>query len=127
MNKQRILVVEDNAVALRSLQKYLAAVFPSIEVSSARNGREAIDQAAKLSPDLVIMDMVMPRMDGAKAAQEIKARWPKIKVVLLLLDPKQGQLALESGADAYLLKTDDSSDLLSLLEEEMGAEHECNA
>ena len=59
----------------------------------------------------------MPYLDGAKATQEIKARWPEVKIILLLLDPKQGHLALESGADAYLFKSGDVNDLVSVLGE----------
>jgi NarL family two-component system response regulator LiaR len=117
MKKKRILVVEDHAITLRSLKNYLMAVYPEFEIKYARNGREAVNRVAIQPPDVIVMDMVMPYLDGAKATQEIKARWPEVKVVLLLLDPKQGQLALESGADAYLLKAGDVSELLSVLGE----------
>ena len=117
MKKKRILVVEDHAITLRSLKNYLMAVYPELEIKYARNGREAVDRVAVQPPDVIVMDMVMPYLDGAKATQEIKARWPEVKVVLLLLDPKQGQLALESGADAYLFKSGDVNDLVSVLGE----------
>ena len=117
MKKKRILVVEDHAITLRSLKNYLMAVYPEFEIKFARNGREAVNRVAIQPPDVIVMDMVMPYLDGAKATQEIKARWPEVKIILLLLDPKQGRLALESGADAYLLKSGDVNDLVSVLGE----------
>ena len=111
----RILVVEDHAITLRSLKNYLMAVYPEFEIKFARNGREAVNRVAIQPPDVIVMDMIMPYLDGAKATQEIKARWPEVKIILLLLDPKQGHLALESGADAYLLKNGDVNDLVSVL------------
>ena len=117
MKKKRILVVEDHAITLRSLKNYLMAVYPEFEIKFARNGREAVNRVAIQPPDVIVMDMVMPYLDGAKATQEIKARWPEVKIILLLLDPKQGHLALESGADAYLFKSGDVNDLVSVLGE----------
>jgi len=117
MNKKRILVVEDHSVTRQSLKNYLLSACPNIEIEEARNGREAMDRVAERLPDVIIMDMVMPHMDGARATQEIKARWPEVKIILLLLDPSQGQLALESGADAYLLKAGDAGELVEVIEE----------
>jgi len=111
----RILIVEDHSLTRRGLKNYLLSAYPALEVDEAMNGREAVDRVTQTLPDVVIMDMVMPRMDGAKATQEIKARWPKIKIILLILDPGQGQAALESGADAYLLKDGDVGELLEIL------------
>ena len=113
--KKRILVVKDHAITLRSLKNYFMAVYPKVEIKYARNGREAVDWVAVQPPDVVVMDLVMPHLDGARATQEIKAGWPEVKVVLLLLDPKQGKLALESGADAYLLIGSDPHELVAVL------------
>jgi len=117
MIKKRILVVEDHSITRRGLINYLLSAYPEFEIEQARNGSEAVDRVAVRTPDVIIMDMVMPRMDGASAAREIKAGWPEVKILLLLLDPGQGQLALESGADAYLLKDSDPGELLEVLEE----------
>ncbi|MEA3441525.1 MAG: response regulator transcription factor [Chloroflexota bacterium] len=116
-NKKRILVVEDHTITRHGITNYLLSAYPNLEIEEARNGREAVDRIAEETPDVIIMDMVMPRMDGARATREIKAGWPSVKIVLMLLDPKQGQLALESGADAYLLKDGDPGELLGVLEE----------
>jgi DNA-binding NarL/FixJ family response regulator len=115
MKNKRILVVEDHSITRRGLKNYLLSAYPEFEIEEARNGREAVDRVVGQIPDAIIMDMVMPRVDGARATQEIKAHWPEVKIVLLLLDPSQGQSALESGADAYLLKDGDPGELLEVL------------
>lgn len=117
MKKKRILVVEDHSITRRGLKNYLTSAYPEFKIEEARNGREAVDRVAAQIPDAIIMDMVMPRVDGTRATQEIKAHWPEVKIVLLLLDPGQGQSALESGADAYLLKDSDPGELLEVLGE----------
>lgn len=117
MERNYILVVEDHTRTRQGLKNYLQSTCPELEIDEARNGREAVDQVTEQPPNLIIMDMVMPRLDGARATREIKAHWPEVKVVLLLLDPEQGQLALESGADAYLLKEGDSRELLEIMSE----------
>ena len=116
MKIQTILVVEDHTISRRGLKNFLSAAYPEFEIEDARNGREAVDRvSAHQPPDVIIMDMVMPRLDGVKATREIKSQWPEVKIILLILDPGQGQLALESGADSYLLKTSDSGELLAVL------------
>jgi DNA-binding NarL/FixJ family response regulator len=117
MNNKRILLVEDHSLTRRGLKNYLLSAFPEIKVEEAKNGREAVDRVSVQLPDVIIMDMIMPRLDGARATQEIKSSWPGVKIILLLLDPGQGQLALECGADAYLLKEGDGGELLSILRE----------
>ena len=116
-SNMRILLVEDHSITRRSLRNYLLAAYPGLGIEQARNGREAIDRVAIEPPDVIIMDMVMPRLDGARATQKIKSSWPEVKILLLLLDPAQGGLALESGADAYLLKGDDPGELLRAMED----------
>ena len=117
MKNKRVLVTEDHSITRRGLTNYLMSAYPELEIEEARNGREAVDLVAVQPPDVIIMDMVMPRMDGASATLEIKARWPQVKIVLLLLDPEQGQSALDCGADAYLLKEGDTRELLKILGE----------
>lgn len=117
MSKKRILVVDDHSITRRSLMALLTSKWPEFAVEGARNGREAVDKVAAHPPDAVVMDLVMPHLDGAKATREIKAQWPEIKVIILILDPSQGQQALEAGADAYMLKEGDPGELLDLISE----------
>jgi DNA-binding NarL/FixJ family response regulator len=117
MKKTRILVVDDHSITRRSLKAFLNSKWPEFTVEGARNGREAVDMVTAHPPDVIIMDLVMPHLDGAKATREIKAQWPEIKVIILILDPNQGQQALQAGADAYMLKEGDPGELLDLISE----------
>jgi len=117
MRKKRILVVDDHSITRRSLMALLTSKWPGFAVESARNGREAVDKVTAHPPDAIVMDLVMPHLDGAKATREIKAQWPEVKVIILILDPDQGQQALEAGADAYLLKEGDPGELLAVINE----------
>jgi CheY-like chemotaxis protein len=117
MKKKRILVVEDHSITRRSLVALITSKWPDLTVEEARNGREAMDKVNAQPPDAIVMDLVMPYLDGAKATREIKAQKPGIKIIILILDPSQGQKALEAGADAYLLKEGDPGELLNLISE----------
>jgi DNA-binding NarL/FixJ family response regulator len=117
MKKNRILVVDDHSITRRSLKAFLNNKWPEFAVEEARNGREAVDKVTAHPPDAIVMDLVMPHLDGAKATREIKAQWPEVKVIILILDPSQGQQALQAGADAYLLKEGDPGELLALISE----------
>lgn len=117
MNQKRILVVEDHSITRCSLMALLNSKWPEFTIEDSRNGREAVDKVSDHPPDVIVMDLVMPRLDGAKTTREIKAQWPEVKVILLLLDPRQGQQAFESGADAYLLKEGNPDELLTLISE----------
>jgi two-component system nitrate/nitrite response regulator NarL len=78
---------------------------PNIQVTGeASNGLEAVQRAAEEGPDVVLMDVRMPVMDGLEAARLIKERWPRIKVILLSADPPSREELLASGADRFLLK-----------------------
>lgn len=109
----RILLVDDHAVVRSGLKAFLM-VFDDLEfVGEAGDGREAVQQCAELQPDVVLMDLVMPDMDGATATQVIRSQWPEIQVVVLTSfkedDLVQG--ALRAGAIGYLLKNASASDL----------------
>jgi DNA-binding NarL/FixJ family response regulator len=117
MSKKRILIVDDHSITRRSLMALFTSKWPEFTIEGARNGREAVDKVIALPPEAIVMDLVMPHLDGAKATREIKAQWPEVKVIILILDPSQGQQALQAGADAYLLKEGDPDELLTLISE----------
>ena len=109
----RVLLVDDHAVVRSGLAAFLM-VFDDLEfVGEAGDGREAIEKCAELQPDVVLMDLVMPEMDGATATQVIRARYPTIQVVVLTSfkedDLVQG--ALRAGAIGYLLKNASADEL----------------
>lgn len=73
-------------------------------VAEAQNGQEALQLTEEMLPDLVVMDIHMPIMDGLAATRQIKSRWPGISVLVLTLYSHYRQAALEGGADAFLVK-----------------------
>lgn len=113
----RVLLVDDHAVVRNGLGTLLM-VFDDLEfVGEASNGHEAIRACSTLQPDVVLMDLLMPEMDGVSATREIHARWPQIKV-LVLTSFKEDALvkgAMRAGAMGYLLKNIAADDLASAI------------
>jgi DNA-binding NarL/FixJ family response regulator len=102
----RVLVVDDHAVVRSGLRAFFA-LLPDIEVvGEASDGAEALAQAASLQPDVVLMDMLMPVMDGVAATRAIKAQFPEVEVVAVtsFIEEDRVAAALEAGAIGYLLK-----------------------
>jgi NarL family two-component system response regulator LiaR len=102
----RVLSVDDHAI-LRGGLKFLLLAFEDIElVGEARSGPEAVRLCGQLQPDVVLMDMMMPEMDGVAATQAIKEQYPDIQVLVLssFSDHASVQRAVQAGAIGYLLK-----------------------
>ncbi len=109
----QILIVDDQPRARQSL-KALLATWPMIgEVREAANGVEAIEAIERCQPDLVLMDMRMPVMDGIEATRRIKARWPQIKIMALSMYGDAEGEALLAGADAFVCKGEPPEKLLA--------------
>jgi DNA-binding NarL/FixJ family response regulator len=116
MDKQiEVLIVDDQPRARRSLKALLATWGKVGNVSEAANGCEALRQAETHPLDLVVMDVLMPEMDGLAAAREIKARWPDVKIVMLSMYPEYADEALSAGADAFVTKGESPRVLLERL------------
>ena len=109
MTKQtavRVLLVDDHAVVRSGLGAFMM-VYDDLElVGEAGSGQEAVDMCARLQPDVVLMDLMMPGMDGATATRVIKQRHPATQVVALTSFKEENlvQQVLEAGAIGYLLK-----------------------
>ena len=102
----RVLVVDDHAVVREGLRAFLE-LQDSIEVvGEAGDGHEAVEQATRLVPDVVLMDLVMPRLDGLEAMRVLQASLPAMRVIVLtsFLDDAMLLPALRAGAAGYLLK-----------------------
>ena len=102
----RLAIVDDHELARASLQNMLSDE-PDIElVGEAANGREALLLCSRLRPDMVLMDVRMPEMDGLAATKEIKQRYPQISVIMLTMHENPDYLfeALKAGAAGYVLK-----------------------
>ena len=113
----RILIADDHALFRDSLKSLLAARDFEV-VGEARDGAEAVDLAWKLKPDVVLMDLTMPGMDGIEATQRLSAELPEVKVVVLTASDDDATLfqAIKSGAKGYLLKDLEADRFFELLE-----------
>jgi DNA-binding NarL/FixJ family response regulator len=113
----RVLLADDHALFRDGLRSLLEARGVDV-IGEARNGREAVDRSRQLSPDVVLMDLHMPDLDGLAATRLISIEQPDVKVVILTASEEDAQLfeAIKSGAQGYLFKNLDSDELFRLLE-----------
>ncbi len=108
----KVLIVDDQLRARQSL-KALLATWPLIgETQEAANGQEAIQRIQQVQPDLVLMDVRMPVMNGLQATQHIKRHWPQIKVIVLSMYGDCQVDALAVGADAFMSKDESPENVL---------------
>lgn len=114
----RVMVVDDHRVVRAGLVAYLKQR-PGLEVvGEAGDGQEAVTKAADLQPDLVLMDMQMPVLNGVEATRQIKSRWPQIQVLVLTTydDDELIWGGLQAGAKGYLLKDAPPEELIRGIE-----------
>jgi len=106
MKAFRVLIVDDHAHGREGMRDILS-IDPEFEVvAEAKNGLEAIEMTAQYMPDLILMDISMPEMDGMQATKHIKAAYPYVKIVMVTVSDDITHLfeALKRGAQGYLLK-----------------------
>lgn len=109
----KVLVVDDHAMVRKGLVQLLSAVEGLEVVGEAANGREAVQQAAALAPDVVLMDLQMPVMDGISATREITALGrTQVLVLTSFSDTERIVDALDAGAVGYMLKDAEPDDLV---------------
>jgi len=115
MQKIKVLVVDDHSIVVDGICALLG-LFKDIEVGGqASNGSEALEMVRKLMPDVVLMDITMPIMDGLEATRRIRKEFPQIKVLVLTqYDDKEYVVpVIEAGANGFISKTAASSELVS--------------
>lgn len=114
----RVMIVDDHAVVREGLRTYLELEDRLEIVGEAANGREAADKAKALRPDVVLMDLLMPEMDGISATKQIKEALPDTKVIVLtsFQDDEHIMPAIEAGATGYLLKDVSAPELVKAIE-----------
>jgi DNA-binding NarL/FixJ family response regulator len=113
----RLLICDDQDIVCEGLRAMLAPV-PQIEVVGvAKNGLEAVDQTHKLRPDLVLMDLKMPKMNGIQATKAIREKFPEVRVlVLTTYDADEWVIdAIRNGAAGYLLKDTPQEELVKAI------------
>lgn len=109
----RVLIVDDHEMVRMGLAAYLNTKSDIDVVGEACNGRQGVDLAETLQPDVILMDLVMDELDGIMATKEIKNRFPNIKVIVLTSFIEEDKVfpVLEAGAFSYLLKTSRAEDI----------------
>jgi len=102
----RVMIVDDHDMVRRGLAAFLKSKADLELVGEASDGSEALDVCEQVQPDVVLMDLVMPEMDGPAATKVIRERWPQVQVIALtsFQDRALVQDALQAGAISYLLK-----------------------
>lgn len=107
MVPQRILIADDHDLIREGLRTILACTEDATVVGEARSGLEAIDLTAELEPDVVLMDVTMPEMDGIEATRAIKGRWPDVRVIIISIAEDKGSIleAVRAGASGYISKS----------------------
>jgi DNA-binding NarL/FixJ family response regulator len=113
----RILIADDHALFRDGLRSLLMAQDHEV-IGEARNGREAVALTRELRPDMVLMDLSMPELDGIGATKLITAEMPEVKVVILTASESDATLfeAIKSGAQGYLVKNLEADDFFALLD-----------
>ena len=113
----RVLVVDDHKVVRKGLRTFIAVHDDLDLVGEAGNGEEAIEQCEALHPDVVLMDLKMPVMDGPTAIGHIRRRFPEVEIVALTSfdDDTMAHRALEAGAIGYLFKDVEEDELMSAI------------
>ena len=121
----RVLVVDDHAILRDGIRSILESQDDIIVVGEASNGEEALDFVSKLVPDIVLMDISMPKMNGLEATRLVKEKIPQVKVLILTQHDNREYIApaLAAGASGYVLKRSGRREMLNALRQvyEQGA------
>lgn len=118
----RVLIADDQALFRNAVATVLSADTEIEVVAQASDGQEAIDLCTEEVPDLVLMDVRMPKVDGIEATRQIKAATPTTKIVMLTVSDADDDLfdAIKAGADGYVLKDLDPDDVAQIVKDVAG-------
>lgn len=117
MNKIRIILADDHAVLRSGLKMLLNAQEDMLVVGEATNGQEALAAVREFSPDLLILDLTMPKTDGLQVLTQVKRAFPNVRVLILTMHEEEGYLrrAIEAGAAGYCPKSAADAELISAI------------
>jgi DNA-binding NarL/FixJ family response regulator len=120
----RVLVVDDHALVREGIKSLLQGIAEIKVIGEAEDGLDAIEKARSLRPDIVLMDIGMPRMTGVEAARRIREEMPAVQVVALTIHESEEYLfqMLRAGASGYVLKKAHPSEMLAAIEAAMRQE-----
>ena len=115
MNRPRVLLADDHALLLGAFEKLLAEDCDI--VGQVSDGRALVAAAEQLRPDIIVLDIMMPLLNGIEAARQIKQKVPRVKLVFVTMNEDTGLAAdaFRAGASAYLLKQSATSELLTAI------------
>lgn len=113
----KVLVVDDQNIVRKGIRALLEQVDDINVIGEASNGEEAVEQSKRLDPDVILMDLMMPKMDGIEAIREIKARQSSAKIIALTSFVTEDKVfpAIKAGAMGYLLKDSEPEDLITAI------------
>jgi DNA-binding NarL/FixJ family response regulator len=120
--RTRVIIADDHAVVRRGVRALLEPLQDFEICGEAENGVQAVALAEELRPDIAILDVSMPEMNGLDAAKQIRERWPAVEILLLTLHASEelARRAFELGARGYVLKSDAERDLIVALRQLQG-------
>ncbi|BCP59010.1 response regulator transcription factor [Streptococcus suis] len=117
MNTIRVMLIDDHEMVRLGLKSYLNLQQDVEVIAEAGDGEEGLTKALEVKPDVVVMDLVMPKMTGVEATLALLKEWPQAQIVILTsyLDNEKIYPVLEAGARGYMLKTSSADEILSAI------------
>ena len=109
----KVLLVDDHEMVRLGVSAYLSVQEDIEVIAQAENGKIGVEKALELKPDIILMDLVMPVMDGIEATKEILSKWKAAKIIIVtsFIDDEKVYPAISAGAKSYLLKTSSASEI----------------
>ena len=109
----KVLLVDDHEMVRLGVSAYLSVQEDIKVIDQAENGKIGVEKALEFKPDIILMDLVMPVMDGIEATKEILSKWKEAKIVIVtsFIDDEKVYPAISAGAKSYLLKTSSASEI----------------
>lgn len=117
MSNLSVLLVDDHEMVRMGLKSFLNLQQDITVIGEAGNGQEGISKALDLRPDVIVMDLVMPEMDGVEATLQILKEWPEAKILVLTsyLDNEKIYPVIQAGAKGYMLKTSNAPEIFNAI------------
>lgn len=118
MDKLKVILVDDHEMVRLGLKSFLNMQKDFEVIAEASNGRQGIELALELKPDVLVMDLVMPELGGVEATLEILKEWPEAKILVLTsyLDNEKIYPVIDAGAKGYMLKTSSAAEILNAIQ-----------